>query len=156
MRNHKDLGDLVRFRRPGPLESVTAGHFYRYQEMRDRGQLPPDKPNWALGKLMPWQAEEALKMGSKHKQAAMMSKDPFKKLDEYNEACRMFNQVLSVKNNSDEARKGLGDCIADMNGIYIAMKRTKRLTKELDPDCPATQVGDFMVSKNPWVQKARA
>lgn len=128
----------------------------RYQEMREKGQLPPDKPNWALGKLMPWQAAEALSLAKRHQQNAVMSKDPFKKLDEYNEACRMYNQVLSVKNNSEEARGGLGDCIANMNGIYISLKKTKRLERDLNPDCPVTQVGDFMVSKNPWVQKARA
>jgi hypothetical protein len=68
---------------------------------------------------------------------------------------RMFNSVLGVKNSCDEARTSLSDCVAEMNTIYITLKKTKRLEKSLNPDSPATQVGDFLVSRNPWVQKAR-
>ena len=56
--------------------------------MKSLGQLPADKPNWALGRLMPWQVPEALELAKKLKQNAVMEQNPFKKLDEYNEACR--------------------------------------------------------------------
>mmetsp|Transcript_28965 Transcript_28965/g.81572 ORF Transcript_28965/g.81572 Transcript_28965/m.81572 type:complete len:262 (-) Transcript_28965:422-1207(-) len=123
--------------------------------LRQKGRLPEDTPNWHLNKLKPWKAPDALSLGNQHKQRAGTVADPFKKVFELEEACKMYNKVLEVKPDSEEARAALNSCIAQMNSQYMKMKSVKRETRRLDPELPMTKPGDFLLSKNEWVQQCR-
>eukprot|EP00951_Prasinocladus_malaysianus_P014001 scaffold106432_cov23-Prasinocladus_malaysianus.AAC.1 len=91
-----------------------------------QGRLPEDDPNWHLQRLKPWKATDAMARGHKHKQNAASMSDPFQKLFEYEEACKMFNKVLEIKPSSDEARGALNECCSRMNSEYKRMKELKR------------------------------
>lgn len=127
----------------------------RWNDLKAKGVLPPDKPNWALGRLMPWQTNQALALGQAAQTRAQVARNPFEKIAAYDEACRMYNQVLSVSTRDEEARKLLGECVAAMNHEYQEMKKVKRQDRALNPFSPATAVGDFYESKNPWVKKIK-
>ena len=78
--------------------SVGTGihHFdgIRVPPCNAQGNLPSgDGPNWHLGKLKPWQHQQAVQLGKQYKAGAMAQSDPFKKLFGLEEACKMFNKV---------------------------------------------------------------
>ena len=120
-----------------------------------QGRLPEDTPNWHLNKLKPWKTPDAMALGNKHKLDALSLSDPFKKVmavvspvtrtasssvvhhnynfhTNYNsqimgleEACKMFNKVLEINPDHQEARAALNCCVLEMNKNYASVKKTK-------------------------------
>jgi len=115
-----------------------------------------EDPNWHMKKLKPWKVRDAMALGHKYKQNAAGITDPFKKVFELEEACKMFNRVLEAKPGDPAAAGALNSCCADMNTEYVRMKKIKISTKMSSADGPIlTLPGDFLRSKNEWVKAVR-
>lgn len=131
----------------------------RWNNLRENNKLPAADPNWHLAKLKPWMGDDALALGMKYKEQAASARDPFDKVFQLEEACKMFTKVLEIKPQDDNARRQLSECCAIMNTEYQRMKGIKKMDKALNPNAPLTSIGDFMQSqvhgKPTWVAHVR-
>lgn len=124
-----------------------------WKNLKEQGKLPADDPNWHLGKLKPWMGPQAMARGNDIKAKAASLQDPFKKVFELEEACKMYNRVLEIEPKNEEARHALNQCVSQMNGEYVRMKGIKNHIKAANFE--ATKVGDFLSSRNAWVKETR-
>eukprot|EP00798_Chlamydomonas_sp_ICE-L_P021255 gene21255-28173_t len=126
----------------------------QWKSLKEQKKLPANEPDWHLGKLKPWQGPDAMALGKKYRANAASIQDPFKKVFELEEACKMFNKVLEIEPKNEEARAQLSQTCAAMNNEYVRMKGIKKQMKAANFE--TTQYGDFLQSKNGWVKATRA
>jgi len=104
---------------------------------------------------MPWRVPKALDKARSHKQQAESSPDPFEKLFQFEEACKLFNRVLEIQTDSHEARSEYNDCVARMNAHYKRIKSIKRESKMMNPELSFSRPGDFLRGSKVWVRESR-
>lgn len=70
-----------------------------------------------------------MNLGLQYKEAGMTHRDPFQRVQQLEEACKMFNKVLELKPHDETARRHMGECCTAMNSDYQRMKGIKKMDK---------------------------
>ena len=115
-----------------PVPSAAKTHIFPARcgcLLLTQNKLPEKDPNWHIGRLKPWMVEDAMNLGLQYKEAGMTHRDPFQRVQQLEEACKMFNKVLELKPHDETARRHMGECCTAMNSDYQRMKGIKKMDK---------------------------